>query len=199
MIYNVLFLDIFGHNIEKTMRLEYAIDKNDYLIHQLFLASKSERVKKKRQRSKTIFLILFLLLSFLWAMKTQYVIASILAITGILWFFLYPIWERRYYINHYNAFINENYIGIEGKKATIELNNEYIVFKDESSEGRIMTKKIEEIYEIPSHIFIRLNKAQSIILPKERIENILALIKQLKEITSSAKIRYICDENWQWK
>lgn len=84
MTYNVLFLDIIGHNIEKTMRLEYAIDKNDYLIHQLFLASKSERVKKKRQRSKTIFLFLFLLLSFLWAMKTQYTIASILAITGIL-------------------------------------------------------------------------------------------------------------------
>ncbi len=42
MVYNVLFLDIIGHNIEKTMRLEYAIDKNDYLIHQLFLASKSD-------------------------------------------------------------------------------------------------------------------------------------------------------------
>lgn len=44
MIYNVLFLDIIGHNIEQTMRLAYPIGKNDYLIHQLFLVLQLKEV-----------------------------------------------------------------------------------------------------------------------------------------------------------
>jgi hypothetical protein len=44
------------------MTFELKIDENDYLTYQLFVASKSESIKKKRNRNKIIMPILYLAL-----------------------------------------------------------------------------------------------------------------------------------------
>ena len=181
------------------MTIDYKIDENDYLIHQLFIASKSKRIKKRRQRSKIIVSLIYITLGLLSFLQDKVSLAIKFFIIGLLWFFIYPIWERRHYIKHYKGFIKENYKERLGRTATLEFNNEYILAKDNGSESKVLTTELEEICEIPTTIFVRLKGGQSVILPKDKIENFDNLKARLKELAKYLKIKYEIDENWEWK
>lgn len=181
------------------MKISYTLDENDYLNHQLFIASKSERIKKKRQRNKIIIPIFYLPFCLMFVLNKQYIWALFFIIAPILWFFIYPIRERKRYINHYSAFIKEHWNERFGKLSTVEFNNEYIIATDNNSESKVATIGIKEIYELQSYIYINLKDGQSLIIPKEKIENKNVLIGRLKELADFLKIGYIIDENWVWK
>jgi hypothetical protein len=71
--------------------------------------------------------------------------------------------------------------------------------KDEFSETKISTSEIEEIYEIPTTIFIRMKAGKTFILPKDKIAEIKSLKSVLTELSNFLKINYVSDENWKWK
>ena len=181
------------------MTIDYKIDENDFLTHQLFLASKSYRIKKKRQRSKIIVPLIYFVFGFLFLIESNFSLIIIFFIIGLLWFFIYPLWERRHYINHYKGFIKENYKNRLGRIATLEFGNDFILAKDNGSESKVLTTELEEISEIPSTIFIRLKSGQSFILPKDKIININIVKTRLKELANYLKINYEIDETWEWK
>ncbi len=164
------------------MTIDYKIDENDFLTHQLFVASKSDRIKKKRQRSKLIVALIYVVFGLLFLLQDKISLAIIFFIIGILWFFIYPIWERRHYINHYKRFIRENYKDRLGRTATLEFNNEYILAQDNGSESKILTIELEEICEIPTTILVRLKGGQSFILPKDKITDFDKVKARLKEL-----------------
>jgi hypothetical protein len=118
---------------------------------------------------------------------------------ALLWFFIYPLWERNNYIRHYKNFIKENHKDSFGKSAFLEINKEHIFVKDEFSEAKISTSEIEEIYEIPTTIFIRMKAGKTFILPKDKIAEFKSLKSVLTELANFLKINYVNDENWMWK
>lgn len=181
------------------MTITYTIDENDFLIHQLYVASKSERIKKKRLRNRIIIPLLYVALGLWGVLINNWLLAIMLWVLGVLWFFLYPLWERRRYVKHYQAFIKENYKNRVDRIATLALNNDLILAKDEGSESRVLTSELAEINEIPTIIFIRLKGGQSFILPKDKISNIDEVIAGLKELAAHLKIQYVLDEKWEWK
>lgn len=182
------------------MIIEYKIDENDFLTHQLFLASKSDRIKKKRVKNKIIIPIIYLVVGIFFLVKNENRVVFILfLLVGFLWYFFYPLWERSHYISHYKNFINENYKGKVDIMATLEFNNEHIIAKDKASESKILTTEVLEIVEIPTSIYIRLKSGQSIILPKDKIANFSELRARLKELASDLNINYELDETWQWR
>lgn len=181
------------------MTIDYKIEENDFLTHQLFIASKSDRIKKKRQRSKVILPLIYVAFGFLCLFQDKVSLAIIFFIIGLLWFFIYPIWERRHYIKHYKGFIKENYKNRLGRTATLEFNNEYILAKDNGSESKVLTTELDEICEIPTTIYIRLKSGQSFILPKDKISEFDKVKARLKELADHLKIKYDTDEKWEWK
>ena len=181
------------------MTIDYKIDENDFLMHQLFVASKSDRIKKKRQRNKIILPLIYVAFGLLFLFEDKYSMTIIFFIIGLLWFFIYPLWERRHYIKHYQGFIKENYKNRLGKTTTLEFSNDFILAKDNGSESKVQTTELEEICEIPKTIFVRLKAGQSFILPKDKISNIDNVIIRLKELADYLKIKYDIDEKWEWK
>lgn len=181
------------------MTIDYKIDENDFLTHQLFVASKSDRIKKKRQRGKVILPLIYFSFGILFYLQDEDTLAIIFFTIGLLWFFIYPIWERRRYINHYTAFVKENYKDRFERTVTLEFNNEYILAKDNGSESKVLTTQLEEICEIPTTIFIRLKGGQSFILPKDKITDFDKVKARLKELAEHLKIKYNTDEKWEWK
>jgi len=182
------------------MTIEYKIDENDFLTHQLFLASKSDRIKKKRDKNKIIIPIIYFALGVFFLVKNENLVAFILfSLVGFLWYFFYPIWERRHYINHYKGFIKENYKGKVNLMATIVFNNEFIIAKDQASESKVFTTEVLEIVEISSAIYVRLKSGQSIILPKDKITNFDSLKVRLKDLASYLNINYELEEKWEWR
>lgn len=181
------------------MTIDYTIDENDYLTHQLFVASKSAYIKKKRQRNKIIIPLIYIGLGFLGLLENNISLAIFFFIIGVLWFFIYPLWEKLYYIKNYMSFINENYKDRFGRTATLEFNNEYFLAKDNVSESKVLTTELEEICEIATTIFIRLKGGQSFILPKGKITDLDKVKARLKELADYLKIKYEIDEKWEWK
>lgn len=181
------------------MTIDYKIDENDFLTHQLFVASKSDRIKKKRLRNKVILPLIYVAFGLLFLFEDNHSMSTIFLIIGVLWFFIYPLWERRHYTKHYQGFIKENYKDRLGRTATLEFSNDYILAKDNGSESKVLTTEVEEIFEIPTTIFVRLKGGQSFILPKDKISNIDNVTTRLKELADYLKIKYERDDNWKWK
>lgn len=151
------------------MTIDYQIDENDFLTHQLFVASKSSRIRKKRQRNKIIFALIYTVFGLLSFLQDKVSLAIFFFIIGLLWFFLYPLCEMRLYVRHYKSFINEKFKDRQGRIVTLEFANDYIIARDCGSESKVMTTEFEEIYEIPTIILVRLRGGQSLIVPKHKI------------------------------
>lgn len=181
------------------MTIDYKIDETDFLTHQLFVASKSARIKKKRQKSKIIVPLIYVAFGLFFYFEERISLTIIFFIIAALWFFIYPLWERQHYIKHFKGFIKENYRDRFGRSATIEFSNDFIIARDNGGESKVLTTEIEEIIEISSTIFVRLKGGQSFILPKEKIANFDNLKARLKELATYLKIKYVIDERWEWK
>ena len=91
------------------MTIDYKIDEKDFLTHQLFVASKSDRIKRKRKRSKILLPLIYVAFGLLFLFQDKVSLTIIFFIIGLLWFLIYPFFERRHYIKHYTGFIKENY------------------------------------------------------------------------------------------
>src|SRR5690606_36275250 len=135
--------------------IEYKIGENDFLTHQLFLASKSERITRKRQRNKIIWPLIYSGFGLVFLFQDRISFSIIFFIIGPLWFFIYPLWERRLYIKHYQGFIKENYKGRLGRTATLEFTDDYILARDNGSESKVLVTELEDVCEIPTTIFVR--------------------------------------------
>ncbi len=81
----------------------------------------------------------------------------------------------------------------------LTVEDKLIVAKDEASESKIANTELASIVEIPSAIYLKLKTAQSFILPKDKIEDILDLTVRLKQLAEHLNIDYIIDDTWKWK
>jgi len=181
------------------VKIEYQLNENDFLIYQLYIASKSDRIKKKRQRNRIIIPILYLVLGIFLFWGNQILMPTLLVILGLLWFFFYPIWEKRRYVNHYKAFIQENYKLRLGRIVTLEFDNEYILAKDNGSESKVLATELVEMIELPTIILMKLGGGQSFILPKNEIPQLEELKANLRELAHYLKIKYEIEGEWEWK
>lgn len=182
------------------MIISYQLNANDFLQYQLYTASKSERIKKKRRRNKIIVPLIYIVFVAFYLYSKDIKGAVIFFTLGCLWFFLYSFWERRHYIKHYEGFIKENYNNRFYKDIIFEFGHDLISSKDISgSEVKIATSEIDEINEISSSIFIKLNIGNSLILPKDKIQNIDDVIPFLRELANSLNVKYNIENDWKWK
>lgn len=181
------------------MTIDYKIDENDFLTHQLYIASQSDQIKKKRQRSKIRVPLIYITCGLILIFLDDYSMGITFFIIAPLWYILYPIWEKKHYIKHFKGFINENYKDRIGKTTTLEINNEYMISKDNGSESKVLTSELEEITEIPTTILMRLKNGHSLILPKDKINDLDALTSRLKELATHLNINYKIDDKWEWK
>ncbi len=180
------------------MTLQYTIDENDFLTHQLYIASKSERIRKIRKRGRMIVSIAYALMALLFYIQGKNSLMIIFLILALCWFIINPFFERKKYVRHYKKFIAECYKTRIGRMATLTINNEGFVTKDDGGESKIIATETEEIVEIPFLFLIRLKTGQSLIIPKNKISNVDEVRLMLKELAGLLKINYIDEDNWKW-
>jgi hypothetical protein len=181
------------------MTVKYTIDEDDCLTQMLYTASVSDTIKKRRQRSQVIVPILYVAMGAFLLYLGQASASIIFIIIGVLWYFLFPFWERKRYRNYYKASIKESYKGRLGKMVTFELQDDYISAQDEGTESKVLTTELKEIVDIPTTLLVRLKGGQSFILPKEKIENISELTARLKALAEHLNIPFIIKDDWSWK
>lgn len=181
------------------MTINYTISEEDLLTYQLYAASKSERILKQRKRNKLIGLV-YLPMALIFFLAKTYPVAIMLVLVGILWFFLYPLWDKKRIMNNYQDFINENQKERLGNLIQLEITGEFILAKDKGSESKVQISELEKITEIPSLILLVLKGGISLAIPKQEIVSIHdQLITELKELAFRLNIPYEMDLDWEWK
>jgi hypothetical protein len=181
------------------MTLQYTLDENDFLTHQLYIASKSERIRKIRKRSRMIVSIAYAVMALLFYIQGKISLVIIFLIIALCWFIINPFWERKKYVRHYKKFIAECYKIRIGRTATLTINNECFVTKDDGGESKIIATETEEIVEIPSLFLIRLKSGQSLLIPKNKISNADEVKETLIHLAGFLKINYKVEDNWKWR
>jgi hypothetical protein len=131
--------------------------------------------------------------------QSKYELMAIFFLIAVLWFVIYPSWERKKYVKHYQNFIAENYKNRIGRMTSLTLNNEHFLTKDDGGESKILTTETDEIIEIPNLILIRLKSGQSLIIPKLKIDNIEVVRSYLISLVDVLKINYRIEDDWKWK
>lgn len=183
------------------MKISYKIKEEDYLTHQLYTASQSKLVKRKR-------FIFWLIVPFAYGVFgflsyfdfRQPNIAYVMAGLALFWLVIYPFYSRWNYKRHYSKHINEHLKGQFDQMVDLELTDKNVSIQDaKGNRSEITFESLKEIVELPDHFFIRLENNSSIILPKNEFKNIKELQKFLGLIVTKHKAPFRKDVKWRWK
>ncbi len=174
------------------------LDETDYLTYQLYAASKSERIKKNRRLSWIRYTVLWLFFAFLFHLSGEYRIRNILLLTALFFLIFLPSIIRKSYEEHYLKNVREHYKNLFGAESEVWFDNEFLFDSDPYSFTKIKLTAMEQINEIPSHIFIKLKGGKSMIVPKAQIA--LEKFKQeLQAIANRLNIPWNVEPDWKWK
>ena len=180
------------------MHVSFELSKEDFLQHQLFVASKSDSVKKQRQKSWWIMIALFGGLTIFFKFANNPLLFYYCLFFTVVSIIFYPIYLRKRYVKHYVKFIEENYKNRLGQTVTIDFLDESIQSGDVSGSSNINYSELQQITETGNYLYVKLKTIGYLIIPK-RIENIEATKSYLKTLSSQMKIDYVEALDWQWK
>ena len=177
------------------MTFEFKLNEQDFLDFQLFTASKSDRINKKKRNGwvyLTIGAILVALFSYL---NQNYFLSIYSGLVAIVLGLFYPKYFKWRYKKHYMTHIQEIYSKRFGQIEAIQINDDSILSKDKTGEGRIYLSEIEHIHETDNHFFLKVSTGISLIIPKKELNDTSLLKKKFKDIG----LTLIDETNWKWK
>ncbi len=181
------------------MTLTYKLNENDFLQHQLFIASKTDRIKQQRTRTWLIYSASLLLLSLMFYQSGNKIMTYYFLVFGLAFLCLFPLYQKRYYKNHYQKFIAETYKNQFEQIANIEFAEDAIKTNDITGESRINLTEIENITETSGYFYLKMKTVVHLIIPKAAIEDVDNLRKELRNLCGKMTISFINDLTWKWK
>lgn len=177
------------------MTLEYKIDEQDFLDFQLFTASKSDRINKKKRNGWILLTIGSIVVALYFYLNENVAMTIYFGLVAIACGLFYPKYFKWKYKKHYKPYIKENYSKRFGQIEALEINNDYIFSKDKTGEGKINISEIERVDETDNHFFLKISTGLSLIIPKKELENVDELRENFKEI----RLTVNNETNWTWK
>jgi uncharacterized membrane protein len=181
------------------MTLSYTLTENDFLQHQLFIASKTDRIKQQRKKTWLIYSAALLLLSLIFYQSGNTVMTYYFLIISIVFFCFFPIYQKNYYKNHYQKFIADTYQKRFGQTANVSLNEDCIETSDITGQTKINLTEIENTTETSDYFYVKMRTGGHLIIPKQRLDNIENVRQELKNLCSKLSIEFLDDLNWRWK
>lgn len=179
------------------MKLNYALEREDFLALQLYFASQSSQVKKMRRITWLCIPILYYLIALFFWRDLAFCITFV--VLGTLWLIIYPFFQRKRYIKVYGRNLDEIYKNRFGKPIELTFGKDNISSKDYSGEGKIKLNEIEKINEVQNYFYIKFTTGVSHIIPKQKIEKSNEVKKFLKDLAKKHNIPYQTELEWQWK
>lgn len=178
------------------MTINFYLTPDDFLIHQLYTASKSELVNKKRRRNRLsvpiIYLIFSLMLFFIGGLSA---LGGIFILVAILWYVLYPLYSKKRYINHYKKHIEEHYTNRINREVAFTIESDMLYSRDGVSETKIDTQEINQLVELKDQYLVKLKTNQSFIIPKNKVED----KETFRSIFDQIAVEYLDETSWEWK
>lgn len=181
------------------MTIHFTLRESDLLEYQLYVASQSEIVRKRRLRTRLLIPIMYVTLSIFGFITNKILLYIPFLIGAILWYVLYPIRDRKRHIKYYQQFIQEHLLERIGNKVELILTMESLETKEIGSESKYALSEVEQIVELKTTILVRLRGNKAFILPKDQITQPSELNSTLKQIAEKAGITFEQFPEWEFK
>lgn len=180
--------------------ISYNVAPEDYLTYQLYMASKSKDIRNKRGRNWLLIPIIYLTFAALaFFIGKQKNIALVFGILATLWLVLYPFYTQWMYKDKFKKAIIKNNKEIFGKKVSLKIVESNLEISDTLNTSSQKLKDIAAISEISTHIFIKLKKGSSIIIPKLELRNSDDLVKFVQILAKNSGIKVNKELTWKWR
>ena len=177
------------------MKLEFKIDEQDFLDFQVFTASKSKRINKKKRKGWILLTVASIVVAFYFYLNQNNTMTIYFGLVAVASVIFYPKYFKWRYIKHYKTYIKENYSKRFGEVETIEISNDSIFSKYKSGEAKINLSEIEKIDETDKHFFLKVSTGYSLLIPKRELKNADGLREKFKDIGLTVND----ERNWTWK
>lgn len=177
------------------MTLEYKINEEDFLDFQLFTASQSERINKKKRNGWILLTLGSILIALYFYLNNNITMTIYFGLVAFACGLFYPKYFKWRYKRHYKNYIKENYSKRFGELATLTINSDSIFSKDKTGEGKINISEIEQIDETDKHFFLKISTGLSLLIPKKELSDIDGLRAKFKKLG----IVVNNELNWKWK
>lgn len=180
--------------------ISYSVAPEDYLTYQLYMASKSKEVKVKRRRNWLLIPLIYLVFSALaFFIGKQKNIALVFSLLAAAWLIIYPFYARWVYKDKFKKAIIKNNKEIFGKKVTLAIENNNLKISDTQNTSSKKLADIVSIHEISSHIFIKLKKGSSIIIPKVGLIASKDFINLIQTMSKQTGVKIEKELKWKWR
>lgn len=177
------------------MKLEYKIEEQDFLDFQLFAASKSDRINKKKRNGWLILTVGSIAITIYFFLKQNDILTIYFGLATLIVGIFYPKYFTWRYKKYYKKHIRENYSKRFDEMELLEFRDDSIYTEDKIGEGRINLSEVEKIDETLNHFFLKISTGQSLIIPKKEIEE----ITELRQMFLNLGLNVNSDLNWKWK
>ncbi|HNQ69462.1 MAG TPA: hypothetical protein PKN32_13875 [Bacteroidales bacterium] len=177
--------------------MKFILNKSDFLRFQLFTASKSKSVRKRKIAGWIIITSFFIILSILFLNYKDNFLTYYFLIVAVVTLILYPTYIKWVYKRHYSKFVDEYYKKKIEVESEISFTDEYLCITDRTGEVKIKLSEIEEINEIADSLFIKITSGISLIFPKNspdyyEFETKLNIIEKDLNIVRNKEL------TWKW-
>ncbi|MBT4969393.1 MAG: hypothetical protein HOM80_10340, partial [Bacteroidetes bacterium] len=170
------------------------LEKNDFLLFQLYTASKSVRIKRKKIRSWILLTLGSIFFTFYFHLDNSQFLTYYFLFCSFLVGFFFPKYFKWRYKKHYLKNIKEHYSNRFGIETTLEFTDAGIHTKDKTGESKINISEVEIVNETMYHYFIKISSGMSLIIPKSKITEPKILMKQFEKM----KLSINKELNWKW-
>jgi hypothetical protein len=181
------------------MTLNYPLTENDFLQYQLFIASKSDRIKKQRLKTWLIYSAALLLLSLMFYQSGNKIMTYYFLILGLILLCFFPIYQKQYYKSYYEKFIRDTYKNRFGQTATVSVNESFIETSDITGESKINLTEIENTTETGDYFYMKMRSGGHLIIPKFKLTDSDNVRQELRKLCSKLSVDFIDDLHWKWK
>lgn len=176
------------------MTFEFKLYAQDFLDFQLFTASKSVRINKKKRNGRLLLTIGAVVVGLYFYFSDNFFMTlycGLIAILTALFYSKYFKWRHK---QHYKAFIKENYSKQFDQITQLEFREDVLLTKDKTGESKINLSEIVSVDETKKHFFLKISTGLTLIIPKNQIELPSAFSNHLQSL--GMKINN--EKNWTW-
>ncbi len=181
------------------MKIQYQLRAEDYLMFQLYQASRSAQVKRNRMLLRTVWPVLFLALAIYLVTIPAWAGAIIVFLVAVGWYFLYPLVSKHQYIRHYKKYTQEHYKENLDKSLLIEDRENDLHMVSPQADMNLRYNAITEINDIGTHYFIHFDNGVVAVLPINREVGRNVWDDFIKQLALKSGKSVYDKKDWEWE
>jgi hypothetical protein len=175
------------------LKLTFFLKSEDFLAFQLFTASQSESIQRKRRRGQIFLSIGSLAFALFFYIGNSAFLSIYFLVFAVVTYIFYPRYFKKRYHKHYRNFIRDNYENRLNVEQEVDIDKDKIILKDKTGEASIKLEEVEEVTETPKHFFVKISTGVSLIFPKNSIS-----VETVREKLQSLGLTIVDYSDWAW-